>query len=573
MISSPAVLADLKLSMPDISITTPDPSFALIAGIMTRFNQSGDIISALQWALPQILSTMTAEAASLFFHHPDKMALECIICQGPVDITGMSVPLGEGIVGRVFATGQAELVADVQNDLGHFNHSDQKSGFVTRSLITAPVLMPEKSFGAIQVINRIISGDDCAMFQLSDLAVLEALANALALAFSHVELTRKAVDDHMLKRDISEAVEAQKLLMPAPFTQDIIAGQVIPARQISGDFFDYLQSDEWLAFCIGDVSGKGMAAGLLMARCLTLFRFLARTGASCTDMARQINDEWLQKSNDRFATMVIGWFNQNTGALSLINCGHGELICWRNMGSNHNKPELIASHTTPIGVITYDGLDEWNTMLEEKASLYMFSDGISEARTDENTQLEIEGVINLTGQHHDMNAPDRVEAVMQLIREGELKTHDDASLLVISRDISQPQINHIDLPAHPTALPKARRFLQDMIDHFNWGDRRDDIQIAVGEVLQNIVRHAVWKIKSSAKMTISVQITSDLMIVEIIDNAQPQHAEIWQQKAKSKSRLEGGMGLELVEKLCHAVRYTSDDHGNQVYLSFDIKQK
>ena len=203
MISSPAVLADLKLSMPDISITTPDPSFALIAGIMTRFNQSGDIISALQWALPQILSTMTAEAASLFFHHPDKMALECIICQGPVDITGMSVPLGEGIVGRVFATGQAELVADVQNDLGHFNHSDQKSGFVTRSLITAPVLMPEKSFGAIQVINRIISGDDCAMFQLSDLVVLEALANALALAFSHVELTRKAVDDHMLKRDIS----------------------------------------------------------------------------------------------------------------------------------------------------------------------------------------------------------------------------------------------------------------------------------------------------------------------------------------------------------------------------------
>jgi anti-sigma regulatory factor (Ser/Thr protein kinase) len=74
-------------------------------------------------------------------------------------------------------------------------------------------------------------------------------------------------------------------------------------------------------------------------------------------------------------------------------------------------------------------------------------------------------------------------------------------------------------------------------------------------------------------MTISVQMTSDLMIVEIVDNARPQHAEIWQQKAKSKSRLEGGMGLELVEQLCHAVRYTSDDHGNQVYLSFDIKQK
>lgn len=548
---------------------SPDNSFALIAGIMTRFNQSGDIMSALQWALPQILSAMKAEAVSLFVYQPDNHVLACILCQGPVDVTGLTVPAGEGIVGRVFSTGHAELVADVKNDQAHFHSSDQKSGFVTRSLITAPVMMPEKSFGAIQVINRLIINDDTATFQEADLALLEGLANALALAFSHIELTEKAVHDHMLKRDISEAVEAQKLLMPAPETPSSIAGQVIPARQISGDFFDYLQIDDWMAFCIGDVSGKGMAAGLMMARCLTLFRYLAGSGASCTDIARQINNEWLLKSNGRFATMVIGWFNPQTGALSLVNCGHGHLICWHDQPSESDQPEQIPSHTTPIGVVAYDELDVWNTVLRGTSSLYMFSDGISEAMTGQHSALELEGVIALTSHHRHINAADRVDAVMRLIRNGTLKTHDDASLMVISRDISQPPNRHLDLPAHPTALPKARRFLQDIIDDLAWDHRRDDIQIAVGEILQNIVRHAVWEMKSTAKMTISVHMKSQQMNIRITDNAQPQNASDWQDHAKTKPRQDGGMGLDLVKHICPNVRYMSDETGNQVFLQFD----
>lgn len=55
----------------------------------------------------------------------------------------------------------------------------------------------------------------------------------------------------------------------------------------------------------------------------------------------------------------------------------------------------------------------------------------------------------------------------------------------------QPPNRHLDLPAHPKVLPRARRFLQDVIDDLAWDDRQDDIQITVGGILQNIVRHAV----------------------------------------------------------------------------------
>ena len=571
-----------KHTMPLSSKEPQDRRFALITGIMTRFNHSGDIISALRWALPQFLSALSAEAVSLFLHDHNTKSLQCIICLGPVDITGMEVPLGEGIVGRVFSSGQAEVVSNVQDDQSHFSHSDQNSGFTTKSLITAPVLMPEQSFGVIQVINRIALDNVSPRFDQTDLELLEGLANALALAFSHLELTKKAVNAQMLKRDLSEAADAQQLLMPAQQQQSEIAGQVIPARQISGDFFDYLYVDNWIAFCFGDVSGKGMAAGLMMAQCLTLFRYQARCGVGCIDIANTINNEWLEKTSGRFATMVIGWFNQNTGDLHLINCGHGHLIYWPETPQPVDAPILISSHTTPIGVIAYADVDIWRGTLDHSASLYLFSDGISEAMVDETNVIEVQGVINLSRQHHDMTATERVDAIMRLVREGQLETHDDASMLVISRKPSQKRLYQCELPARPTALPKARRFIDDILSQCGWNNKRDDIQIAIGEVLQNIIRHARWRIKSEAKMSININPQTHQMKITITDNAWPQDARLWNKDASSKTKFEtrvpkrgvpetrinGGMGLELVKILCQDVNYSANDDGNSVILSF-----
>ncbi|MCE2518100.1 MAG: GAF domain-containing protein, partial [Alphaproteobacteria bacterium] len=241
---------------------------------MTEFAETGDAVAALRWALPLVLDELSAEAGSLFMYRDDDASLECVVCNGPVDVTGLVVPADKGLVGRAFTTGQSELVADAGADKAHFRVADDSSGFKTVSTATAPVHLGDQHFGAIQAINRRSNDDDSLIenFTEADLALLSSLGSALAMAISNVRLAEKAINDQLLQRDLDQATEAQASLMPVMDFDGYASGKVIPARHLSGDFFDHLHVDGKVAFCQGDVAGKGITASLLMARCIALFR-------------------------------------------------------------------------------------------------------------------------------------------------------------------------------------------------------------------------------------------------------------------------------------------------------------
>ena len=106
-------------------------NFGLISGLMAQYAETGDAVAGLRWALPRVLESLSAEAGSLFLHQPEAQMLECVVCIGPVDVTGLKVPQEKGLVGRAFTEGTAELVADASKDKAHFKTSDSSSGFVT----------------------------------------------------------------------------------------------------------------------------------------------------------------------------------------------------------------------------------------------------------------------------------------------------------------------------------------------------------------------------------------------------------------------------------------------------------
>ena len=128
---------------------SPTDNIKLINGLMHRFAKSGDAMEGLRWALPQVLAALNAEAGSLFLHRPDETVLECVVCIGPVDITGLKVPQDRGLVGRAFTEGHSELVADATSDGGHFQAADNASGFQTLSTATAPVHLGNRHFGCL----------------------------------------------------------------------------------------------------------------------------------------------------------------------------------------------------------------------------------------------------------------------------------------------------------------------------------------------------------------------------------------------------------------------------------------
>jgi sigma-B regulation protein RsbU (phosphoserine phosphatase) len=567
-----------------------DNSFSLITGIMRRFASTGDASLALTKAMPDILYWMQAEAGSLFLYRPEHDGLECVVCEGPVDIKGLIVPAGEGIIGRVYEHGTAELVTDAKIDTSHFRKADEASGFVSKSVATAPVAMPDHKYGAIQIINRKPPDDtgnspQDAVFAPDDLDLLKGLGDALALALSHVDLTNNAILDERLHRDLAEAKDTQRLLMPDTGKHDMIDGMVIPARQIAGDFFDYIMIRDQLIFCQGDVAGKGVGAGLLMARCLTLFRYLARQHMSCWQIVHTINTEWLMASSGLFATMVVGTLNTANGEAMIINCGHGPMFCVANDDDDDEAADtidrdVIASHLPPVGVVAYDQhIAPWQGQLD-RAMLYLFTDGVSEAMTSD-AVLGVEGIYHLAKQHHGLSPTQRVAAIRQMFENGQLTTHDDATLMVIGK-LSLPSHSDIKTSAKhpaeavflvkPASLPEARRFLEKVVADLGWSHRLMDIQVATGEILQNIIRYAVWKHRNQGRITIRVCRDGDDLNILVHDNAAPGQHEDWYKCAEAKRPSEGGLGLKLVSRLTDAVTF-SHDAGNQVALKYNYHQK
>ncbi len=401
----------------------------LLSGLMRRFAQTGDAIDGLQWALPYVLETLSAEAGSLFLHRPDETVLECVVCVGPVDVTGLKVPQDKGLVGRAFTEGEGELVADATKDKAHFKGADSSSGFQTLSTATAPVKSKDKTFGAIQAINR-REGDKIGNFSAADLTLLEALAEILALALSNVELTQQAISDQLLQRDLSQAEEAQASLLPAPDPDGFAAGHVIPARQLSGDFFDHMRVGDRLAFCQGDVAGKGITASLMMARSIALFRRLARENKGASEIANAINNEFLDVRSDKFVTFAIGWLDCDTGDVLFVNCGHGAAIIVRN---DTEALDTIESQTVPLGLVPYsaDELTE-HAFNVTNAHLFLTTDGITEAEF-RGREVGLSGLASLSRRLPGTSAVEKVQGIIGLFEQGKLSTHDDATILVLTK--------------------------------------------------------------------------------------------------------------------------------------------
>ena len=407
----------------------------LLSGLMRRFAETGDAVDGLKWALPYVLETLSAEAGSLFLHRADEEVLECAVCVGPVDVTGLKVPQDKGLVGRAFTEGVGELVADATKDKAHFKAADSGTGFQTLSTATAPVKSKDKNFGAIQAINR-RDGDKIGNFAKDDLLLLEALAEILALALSNVELTQQAISDQLLQRDLSQAEEAQASLMPRPDKDGFAAGHVLPARQLSGDFFDHMRIGDRLAFCQGDVAGKGITASLMMARSIALFRRLARQGLSAPEIADAMNYEFLDVASDKFVTFAIGWMDCQTGDVEFVNCGHGAAII---VYPDDRELLTIESQTIPLGLTPYVQQDlEPKIFNVANAHLYLTTDGITEAEF-RGREIGLGGLASLSRQLGGQSATEKAQGVISLFENDKLTTHDDATILVITKPMASSE--------------------------------------------------------------------------------------------------------------------------------------
>jgi sigma-B regulation protein RsbU (phosphoserine phosphatase) len=273
---------------------------------------------------------------------------------------------------------------------------------------------------------------------LSYEAVLREANLALAEEnLSYQEMTwrlEKALEerDHFatnLRKELELAREVQQSLLPD--IRDGIPGVVginLSAREVSGDFYDFFKlPDGRISFCLADVSGKGMNAALLMAKTSSLYRCLGRSISDPAKLLAMLNREIVETSiRGMFVTMVAGIADPATGEVTLANAGHLPPL---HMGSTAVIGDYPAL-SPPLGI----GLDFnfTNTRFNlEGGSLYLYTDGLLEAKLDSDTRLEHEGLVQLLKKYAHLAPLKRVSDIANAVRGPNGAIEDDLTLLLV----------------------------------------------------------------------------------------------------------------------------------------------
>ncbi|MFP4528935.1 MAG: PP2C family protein-serine/threonine phosphatase [Candidatus Kapaibacterium sp.] len=258
------------------------------------------------------------------------------------------------------------------------NKIDDPSGFLGR--VDARMVSPMKVQGRVKgylIIGKKLSGE----FSDGDLMFIEALGNTAIAALENERLFLEELKKKRIESELELALDIQKNLLPreTPDAENFeFYGFSVPSRYVGGDYFDFIHIDDnHTLIAIGDVSGKGMPASLIMASVQAALRALAPLHLDLREIITRINSiVYRNTSADKFVTFFMGMLNIENGEFIYINAGHNPPILMRDDG----RPELLTEGGLILGIM--EGGIEYSTgkvMLDSGDSVIMFTDGITEA--------------------------------------------------------------------------------------------------------------------------------------------------------------------------------------------------
>jgi sigma-B regulation protein RsbU (phosphoserine phosphatase) len=261
-------------------------------------------------------------------------------------------------------------------------------------------------------------------------------------------LTRQERD--ALERDLQLAAQVQKALLPPQNFERHgwhVCYHYDPAGLVSGDYCDVVDAGEsGLYFMVGDVSGKGVAASMLMAHLHAMFRTLVPMGFSLRSVLEHASRVFSESTlPNQYATLVCGRALPN-GKVEISNAGHPAPLIARN-----GSVEALDGSNLPVGMFGKEEFSLTELSLDRGEFMVVYSDGVSEAVDGSSVEYGIERLRRLIDNHRKENPSDLLAACRDdlIAFRGHARKNDDATLFVLAR--TQPSARDTDYPANEMA--------------------------------------------------------------------------------------------------------------------------
>jgi len=409
------------------------PLFRLAGEMGREADLSGLLLMILEKSRPWI----QAEACSIFL--PEEETGELVIHSAQGDSTPqlgtLRVPKGQGIVGTAMKERKTIRVDDVSKDSRFYSKADEKTGWKTKALLASPLLDGGECVGVIEFLNPI----GRSAFTSGDETMVEYFAGLVAAALVRIRAHKAALERAAVQRDLDLARELQGGLLPKVFpTREEAPGielfaRLEPAKEVSGDLYDFFTIEPGkMCFVVGDVSGKGIAAGIFMAVTRTLIRATAVPGRGPVEIMNRVNAQ-LAKENQAslFVTMILGIVDTATGRMVYGQGGHNPPILVPAQG----KPNYEPAGGMPLGVFEDAKFGERELQLKPGETLLVYTDGVTEAMNqakdlfgEDRLEKAVTGVADLSSEKIAERVIEQVEGFVL-----EAERSDDITLLAIQR--------------------------------------------------------------------------------------------------------------------------------------------
>jgi len=346
-----------------------------------------------------------------------------------------SVPLGEGGIGRVWQTKQSVCLNELSEAPELAKLRD--TSFGTASMMISALLYGKQNMGVLALAN----GPMGAPFSQSDFVVFKSIAEQSAFALYNAIIYSEANEKKRLDHDLEIARDIQRILLPAeaPAVNGFeISGINVPARQVSGDYFDYIKvDDQRLGVAIADVSGKGVPASLIMAICRSVLRSQAAQNPSPADVLQKVNRQlYPDIKEDMFISMAYLILDHAHNGVVLSRAGHDAPLLYKS------SSQTVTPLKPPGMVLGIDSGSVFDRLtsdvavpLERDDCLVLYTDGVTEAIDTQGDEFGIERTIQAVCASAMNGAPAIVNRLIDDLRTfvGSQSQNDDITLIAIRK--------------------------------------------------------------------------------------------------------------------------------------------
>lgn len=370
-------------------------------------------------------------AVMLLDKKKEKKPFQTMIRGWDTKVSTLPYRMDTQLSGWMIKNQQPLIINDLQNDDRFSSVADKEISI--HSLLCVPLLLKGHMIGLVTLFNK--KGED--EFSLDDQRLLSIIAAQSTQVIENARLLEEEQALQRIQEELRLAYEIQINLLPKtpPSIKgyDIFA-RSIPAKEVGGDYYDFIPIEKnHLAFCLGDISGKGMPAALLMSNLQATIRgqtMVNATTAECLNCSNTIL--FHNTPPEKFATFFYGILDPETHNLTYSNAGHNYPFLFLK----GEKPIQLKESGIVLGCMEAFPFTEEKITIKPGEVLLIYSDGITEAFNEDNEEFGESKLIEVIMKNQDLSAEKMVKRVISAVQDhtGDSPQTDDITLLIIKRE-------------------------------------------------------------------------------------------------------------------------------------------